>query len=214
MNVTAVRESDWNKDGTIVKVTTLTLEDGREVPGYDLPSTPEAGKPLPDGWEIATSKSGKPYIKVPKKGGGFGGGGATAFRNTKEGQAFEQQQMNRRTALMQAVAIASVSNTAPTLTDAQIFYDWLQASPEVPTAMGSAPTSGVSTSRGVADTTPPGSAGEVTPAPLDAPRGNEEGSGLAEVAPDPSSCIHPSRTTTATGKVRCIVCSTIIEGAA
>jgi hypothetical protein len=137
MNVTAIRESDWNKgDGTTVKVTDVTFEGGFKAPGYDLPSVPEIGKPLPDGWEVATSKAGKPYIKVPKKGGG-GGGGAPAHRNTKEGQAFEQQQMNRRTALMQAVALTT-QNKEIVATVADYFYAWLQSSegPDKPVVEG------------------------------------------------------------------------------
>jgi hypothetical protein len=130
--ITSVRDSDWDKDGTIVRVTTLRFEDGTEAPGYDLPSVPEVGKPLPDGWEIATSKAGKPYVKVPKeKKGGFGG--APAYRNTKEGQAFEQQQMNRRTALMQAVEwclpLGDVIGVASLLANADSIYSWLQSSP-------------------------------------------------------------------------------------
>jgi hypothetical protein len=128
VNVTAIRESDWNKDdGTTVKVTDVTFDSGFKAPGYDLPSVPEIGKPLPDGWEVATSKAGKPYIKVPKRGGG-GGGGAPAYRNTKEGQAFEQQQMNRRTAIMQARHSPFGGSDAVDLQDAERIYRWLQSS--------------------------------------------------------------------------------------
>jgi hypothetical protein len=132
MNITSVRDSDWKKDdGTTVRVTTLRFEDGTEAPGYDLPSVPEVGKPLPEGWVIATSKAGKPYVKVPKeKKGGFGG--TPAYRNTKEGQAFEQQQMNRRTALMQAVEwlpLSDAGNVPGLLTCADYFSEWLQSSP-------------------------------------------------------------------------------------
>jgi hypothetical protein len=63
VNVTAIRESDWTKDdGTVVKVTNVTFDNGQMVPGYDLPAVPEIGKPLPDGWEVAESKAGKLYI--------------------------------------------------------------------------------------------------------------------------------------------------------
>lgn len=220
MNVTKVAESDWKKDdGTVTHVTKVTFDDGREVPGYDLPSVPEVGKPLPDGWEIATSKNNKPYIKVPKSGKGFSGGG-TAYRNTKEGQAFEQQQMNRRTAIMCAkdllasvpwddrqkmADMADALGADVLLLQAQDIYDWLQSSPAsghtesttttapLPrgnTAAGSSP--GTSPSGEVADTT---SVGErVTPASSDAPRGRE-GSGQVEVAPDPSHIhdLHPLR---------------------
>lgn len=130
--VTALRESDWNKDGTVVKVTNVTLDDGREAPGYDLPPGLEVGKPLPDGWEVTTAKSGKLYVKAPKpgRGGGFGGGGAAAFRNTKEGQAVEQERMDRRTALMQAVVahgpIQSNQGSRVIADYADEFYAWLR----------------------------------------------------------------------------------------
>jgi hypothetical protein len=135
MNViTSVRDSDWAKpDGTRVRVHTLRFADGTEAPGYDLPSVPEIGKPLPDGWEVATSKAGKPYVKVPKKPGASGGG-APAYRNTKEGQAFEQQQMNRRTALMQAVTIAIPAAKADEVNVtalADAMYEWLQGTSPV-----------------------------------------------------------------------------------
>jgi hypothetical protein len=109
MNIQSIRVSDWDKDGTIVKVSNVTFDDGSEAPGYDLPAGLEEGKPLPEGWELATAKSGKKYIKPPKKGGGFGGGGGfAAHRNTKEGQEYEQERMDRRTALMQATALVSI----------------------------------------------------------------------------------------------------------
>lgn len=223
MNVTGVVESVWKKDDGDVKVTKITLEDGREVPGYDLPQLPEVGKPLPDGWEVATAKSGKLYIKVPKRGGGGFGGGTPAFRNTKEGQAFEQQQMNRRTALMQTVALFEPGTLLPNwLGLANDMYDWLQSSPasghtepraEVGgAAMGAAsPSPGTSPSRGVVDTTPPGSAGEVTPAPLDTSSGGEVPYG--EGGTSPSDCIHPTRVTTPSGKIRCTVCREIVVAA-
>jgi hypothetical protein len=148
MNVTGIRESEWNKDGTVVKVSNVTFDDGREAPGYDLPPGLEQGKPLPEGWEIATAKSGKLYIKVPKaggKGGGYGGG-AAAFRNTKEGQAVEQERMDRRTALMQALIGARDAGHGDVLAFADRYYEWLRRTagiaPAVPSGTPAAqPTS-------------------------------------------------------------------------
>ena len=121
MIVTHLNEREWTKDdGTVVKVTDVTLDDGREIPGYDLPPGLEVGKPLPDGWEVALSKSGKPYVKVPKPGKGFGGG-AQAYRNTKEGQFYEQERMDRRTAAMQATEGAVFD-----IAMANTIYDWLR----------------------------------------------------------------------------------------
>jgi hypothetical protein len=123
-------EREWKKDdGTTVKVTDVWLDDQTDsVPGYDLPALPEVGKPLPEGWSVETSKSGKPYIKVPKpRGGGGYGGGQAAFRNTKEGQAIEQERMDRRTALMQAVTAFDSDGTDPAvLLIANNFYAWLR----------------------------------------------------------------------------------------
>src|SRR5512147_2151616 len=114
MNVTAVEVKDWKKDdGTVTKVSNVTFE---------------VGKPLPQGWEVATSAKGKPYIKVPKAGGK--GGIAPAFRNSKEGQLYEQERMDRRTALMQAVALAiSMEPSGSEEIDhyADHFYLWLRA---------------------------------------------------------------------------------------
>jgi hypothetical protein len=125
VNVVDLRVTDWDKDGTIVKVSHVKFDDGSEAPGYDLPPGVEVGKPLPDGWEVAQSKSGKPYIKVPKAGKGGFGGGAAAFRNTKEGQFYEQERMDRRTALMQAIATGVGEEHWHIYADRM--YEWLRA---------------------------------------------------------------------------------------
>ena len=51
----------------------------------------------------------KDRFRLPReqKAGGFGGGPA-AYRNTKEGHFYEQERMDRRTALMQAVGDVAV----------------------------------------------------------------------------------------------------------
>lgn len=125
MNVTAVRVSDWDKkDGSpIVKVSNVTFEDGKEVAGYDLPPGIEEGKPLPQGWEVATSAKGKPYIKVPKPRGGGGGfgGGAAAYRNTKEGQQFEAYARLVNTAIMQAEGNLSMAAVILAWGEEQLF---------------------------------------------------------------------------------------------
>jgi hypothetical protein len=189
MNVTAIKESEWNKDGTIVKVTTVSLDDGREAPGYDLPLVPEVGKPLPDGWEVATAKSGKLYIKVPKAGGPKYSGGVAAFRNTKEGQAIEQDAMNRRTALMQAVAVCQDNWDI----EADKMYAWLSG-----TGAGSGEKPAVITSTDATESTP--RPRKNSPQRKDA-EGENSGHGMAadrgqEGVKDPgedrtSSCLHP-----------------------
>ena len=119
--VRAIRESDWDKDGTIVKVSNVAFLDGTEVPGYDLPPGLVIGKELPDGWAVADSKAGKKYIKAPRPGGG-GKAFSVAHRNSKEGQAYEQERMDRRTAAMQATFEGNFNVVA-----ANVIYSWLRA---------------------------------------------------------------------------------------
>src|SRR6185503_11899321 len=67
------------------------------------------GKPIPEDWTQKQGEYGPQAFPPREKKGGFGGAPA-AFRNTKEGQAIEQDQMNRRTALMQAVQWGAQNN--------------------------------------------------------------------------------------------------------
>lgn len=80
----------------------------------------EVGKPLPDGWTISEGDYG-PRALPPKKQGA-----PTAFRNTREGFLMEQDFMNRRTALMQAVtARPNYDPHIGTVKIANDFYAWL-----------------------------------------------------------------------------------------
>jgi hypothetical protein len=83
------------------------------------------GKPIPDDW---TQKDGQygPQAFPPRAARGGGGGGfAAAFRNSKEGQFYEQERMDRRTALMQAVEFAAKDHEdIYSLADG--FYNWLR----------------------------------------------------------------------------------------
>jgi hypothetical protein len=128
-NVLGVKESTWKKDGQDVTSWWVTLDDRTDdVPCYDEQAkTLKDHEPLPDGWEVKTSKAGKDYLAPPRAARGGGGGGfAAAFRNTKEGQAVEQDMMNRRTALMQAVTLWTNEHGEETLIDvAQLLYVWL-----------------------------------------------------------------------------------------
>jgi hypothetical protein len=128
-NVLGVKESTWKKDGQDVTSWWVTLDDRTDdVPCYDEQAkTLKEHEPLPDGWEVKTSKAGKDYLAPPRAARGGGGGGfAAAFRNTKEGQAVEQDMMNRRTALMQAVTLWTNEHGEETLIDvAQLLYVWL-----------------------------------------------------------------------------------------
>ncbi len=129
--VERVKVEHWtNRDGEDVtsrKVTLVSDTGQREVPCY----APEGADliedaALPEGWEVKISKAGNPYLAPPRKaGGGQGrrGGFDAAWRNTEAGFKFEQERMDRRTALMQSVAIGSGITTEL----AEKFYRWLRA---------------------------------------------------------------------------------------
>jgi hypothetical protein len=194
MNVTAVEPKGD-------KAALLIMENGVKVWTPDIEKAKAlVGKPIPGDWTQREGDYG-PQALPPKD---KKGAPATAFRNTKEGQAFEQQQMNRRTALMQAVLSGS-TGSGDILVRSDIFYDWLQSSPVLGRAAAApaVPSAG-DTSAGGVDLEAPDHVGE-----------GEVGSGSEGSAPSAlTDCIHPKRTTTASGKVRCVVCSQILEGAA
>jgi hypothetical protein len=132
--VEAVKESQWMKDGVEATTYWVTLVDGvgqREIPCYDPRGKDlKEDAPLPEGWEVKTSKAGKPYLAAPRQSSGGGGGGlgrsgiSTAWRNTEAGAKYEQERMDRRTALMQAVALGSGITTEL----ADKLYVWLRTS--------------------------------------------------------------------------------------
>lgn len=81
--------------------------------------------PLPDGWTVREGDYG-PILNPPRQArpGGAGPGGVAAWRNTAEGQKYEQERMDRRTALMQAVSMKV--DIGDTLTLANDYYEWLR----------------------------------------------------------------------------------------
>lgn len=85
--------------------------------------------PLPDGWTVKESDRG-PVVEAPRQARQGGGRDfAAAFRNTKEGHFYEQERMDRRTALMQAVE--TLKDVADTTTSditktASVYYDFLR----------------------------------------------------------------------------------------
>lgn len=82
------------------------------------------GDPLPGDWKMEPGEYG-PVLRYPKRDGGGGrGGGFASWRNTEEGFKYEQQKMDRRTALMQATA-AGVA-PADLLSLANEMYSWLR----------------------------------------------------------------------------------------
>lgn len=124
MNVLSV-EAKGEKAGIIV------TDDGQRI------WTPEkatadalVGKPIPPDWTIKQGEYG-PQAFPPRDKKGFGGG-AAAFRNTREGMLAEQESIHRSVALTQAVVFIS-SGEAPAeakpLELADRFYHWLSQSP-------------------------------------------------------------------------------------
>lgn len=100
----------------------------------------EKGKPLPEGTteEPPKFEGAMPSLRLPRPRGA-GGGGATAWRNTKEGaefeqrnrrawQGFEEERRDRRTALMQAVQGAGPETyrAGSIIEVADSFYGWLR----------------------------------------------------------------------------------------
>jgi hypothetical protein len=146
------------KDGVEATTYWVTLVDGvgqREVPCYDPRGKDlKEDAPLPEGWEVKTSKAGKLYLAAPRQssGGGVRGTGPNpaslaAWRNTEAGAKYEQERMDRRTALMQAVQVWTErgERVEPNYyyTDlARDFYAWLRESVSAPRVGGAPATSG------------------------------------------------------------------------
>ena len=129
--VERIKVEKWtNRDGKDVisyRVTLVNETGQRDVPCYSLLGKDlKEDAPLPDGWEVKISKAGKPYLAAPRVSGGGRSVGAApaAWRNTEAGAKYEQERMDRRTALMQAVAIGSGITTEL----AEKFYQWLRES--------------------------------------------------------------------------------------
>ena len=212
MIVTHLNEREWTKDdGTVVKVTDVTLDDGREIPGYDLPPGLEVGKPLPDGWEVALSKSGKPYVKVPKPGKGFGGG-AQAYRNTKEGQFYEQERMDRRTAVMQATVDGEFH---PGMGD--LIYDWLRrtAGPMTGAGGGAAPVQAPAASPPPRSVPDEGHGAAQVHTPSSGKDSASSGGGntlpLEACAHEHTSPLKPNGDPLPAGKVLCLDCHSVVK---
>jgi hypothetical protein len=147
------------------------------------------GKEIPSDW---TQKQGEygPQALPPKPKGGFGGAPA-AFRNTKEGQAVEQDMMNRRTALMQAVTLWTNEHGEETLIDvAQLLYVWLTDTRYVSGAVTNTSSASDKGDGAVATSSPPTS----SPKQVMDGHGEEEvdgGVGVdGEDTPGPSSAVH------------------------
>jgi len=139
-NVTWV-EQKGDKAGIMV------MDDGTKVWTPDKAKADElVGKPIPADWTQKQGEYGPQAFPPREKKSGFGGAPA-AFRNTKEGQAVEQDAMNRRTALMQSVEMRHPDNqaVAQVLDRANKFYAWLSGdgvvTPSSSSDKGEAPAS-------------------------------------------------------------------------
>lgn len=121
MNVVTV-EAKGDKGAGI-----LVMDDGSRIWTPEKAKADElVGKPIPGDWTQKQGEYGPQAFPPRERKGGFGGGGAAAWRNTKEGAAAEQERMDRRTALMQAVA-RTEGATEIVLDQADKMYAWLRA---------------------------------------------------------------------------------------
>jgi len=114
------------------------------------------GKPRPP---KVTSYPGKQAAP-----GGSGGARAPRWGDTPEGQAYIQERTDRRTALMQAVAVEP--DPAQTLGIADTFYSWLRATVPAPTSLPIPPQSVPDAGAGSSPPAPaPSSAAEANTGP-------------------------------------------------
>ncbi len=196
----------------------LILDDGTQVwtPDIDKAKELKLGEPIPPTWTMKDGQYG-PQAFPPREGKGFGGG-ATAFRNSKEGQFYEQERMDRRTALMQMVAAAGLLGkvSEDDLKMAEWFYAWLRKS------AGSAPSSAPpNTGSDRSPFRPEPGPSAVEPGKAAADTSGAAGKGTGE-GPEPAAshvnhkpgCTEPGFTPLKVngepmpaGKVRCIECS-------
>lgn len=219
--VSSLRESQWTKDdGTQTTTYWVGIDGANEVPCYDEKAKElKLNGDLPSGWEVKTSQKGKPYLAVPRER--KGGAMPAAFRNTKEGQFYEQERMDRRTALMQAVSGFPETDRFQVLDLADAFYAWLRAtagagvlplSPPAPAPTSPAPVRAGSKAGGNPKPVAP------APAAGDAPVGTG-GNADGEAAPsgpcthETTSPLKPDGSALPAGKVRCLDCNTVTKEA-
>jgi hypothetical protein len=147
--VEAVKESQWMKDGVEATTYWVTLVDGvgqREVPCYDPRGKDlKEDAPLPEGWEVKTSKAGKLYLAAPRAGGGSNrSGGAKRdyvpdWGKTEDGWLKSDERVDRRRALEQAPRDL---NGYVNLEMAERIYTWLRESVSAPNSARGEPETG------------------------------------------------------------------------
>jgi hypothetical protein len=200
-------------------------------PSFELASKLVIGEALPPGWDVSQGDYGPRLFPPKEKKGGFGGG-AAAWRNTKEGAFAEQERMDRRTALMQAVTFHH-GTSAEVAGIADEFYAWLRKTAGG-TATPAAGTGATAAGQAKPSTAPPVSAptsAPVMPEKQPASRGigatpeggaEAQGPGLLPTgaASSPGPCAHPDTSplkmdgkAMPKGFVRCLSCNQGVKAA-
>ena len=224
MNVASVKANPKKPENAYIK-----FDDGTEAwcPSFEKASALVIGQPLPADWTQDVGEYG-PRAFPPKE---FkGGGGKAAWANTEPGERFVQERMDRRTALMQATALAlqpGVTSTVMPLPDstvavAGVFYEWLRQNVKE-SGVGSItpPSTGVELtgmlSSPVPDNTP---AGTPFPAGQTEEGGSQGGTeGKRVLDSPPSSCpphgrvtdLKPDGKQMPKGKLRCEDCGAVLN---
>jgi hypothetical protein len=110
-------------ESLMARLEMLELATGSDHPDWAFQSmgTWDDGKPKP---RKVTNYPGKAPAPQSSGGGRSVGAAPAAWRNTEAGEAYIQERTDRRTALMQAVAVGSGITTEL----AEKFYQWLRES--------------------------------------------------------------------------------------
>jgi hypothetical protein len=189
------------------KAAILVMDDGSRVWTPEKAKADELiGKPIPGDWTQKQGEYGPQAFPPRERKGGFGGGGAAAWRNTKEGAAAEQERMDRRTALMQAVAYGATGNLQACKEVADSFYTWLRATAAGAGALplpGSLPAPASSLPRQAGDSGRSGGAEVQGAGPT---VGEPWGSGTLTGETGSAPCNHPSFKRGASGHLVCSRC--------
>jgi hypothetical protein len=165
------------------------------------------GQPLPQGTEYEEPKfeGAKRAIKLPRDKNAP----QAAFRNTKDGQLYEQERMDRRTALMQAVQRHGQDDADDSLVllGAEVYYTWLRQTAGVGVTAPPAPGSQSAVAGGAGETT----------SVREGAAADEQASGAVahgEGARAPGACNHKDTSPlkldgkpTPKGYVRCLKCN-------
>ncbi len=186
MNVVTVKPNPKKPENGFV-----TFDDGSEAwtPDPKL-AEPFIGKPLPSDWTLKDGPYGKQALP-PKDGKGTA---KAAYANTKEGMAYVQERMDRRTALMQAVLVRGPEQAEWDVT-AERMFKWLRSTVEEPKVD--------TQSRAKPSVAPEHAA---TDAEWGAKPGNGEVAGKAPCSHPENSNLKPDGSDLPDGFIRCTTC--------